>query len=70
MADSFPRFPLPNMVLKTLFPESNWKLVIRKTGFRLELALHWGNKAIPTHVAAVDVEDVIKLIEGPNEFDC
>lgn len=48
--------------IKTLFPGSGWKLKMRKQGERVEIALYWRDKPVPTHTAAVDVADLLELL--------
>lgn len=48
--------------IKVLFPESGWKLKMWKRGSRVEIALYWANKETPTHVTAIDLDDLIKFI--------
>lgn len=50
-------------MIKALFAESNWKMKLTKRGSRVEIGLYWGDKEIPTHTTAIDVEDLINLVE-------
>lgn len=49
--------------LKIPFPESSWILHVQRRDNRLELALYWRDKPVPTHIAAVLLETMRELIE-------
>lgn len=51
-------------MIKALFPESGWIIKLRKNYNRIEIGLYWNDKEIPTHITAIDVKDVIELIEA------
>lgn len=50
--------------IKVLFPESGWKMRLERIDSRVEIRLYWRGKVLPTHVAAIDVADLEKLV-GP-----
>jgi hypothetical protein len=49
-------------IVKALFPQSNWKIQMVRRLNRVEIALYWGDKEIPTHETAIDVVDLCEAL--------